>query len=446
MALNRQIPTGRLTLNHPPPSDAMAKLTTFATWLLVGFLSVLLLAPAMAETDVLATDPAPTTVTGELTPSSNTLENGSYVEVYPFEGEAGQLLLIDLVSDTFDAYLILVDPEGDFLATNDDGGEGVNARLAVSLPTTGTYEIWVNTFGPSEIGPYTLTWKAASAEDLSDADRLQRADSLAQEGSALTQQGRYGEAEPLLLEALAIRQEILGDRGQEVAASLNGLGLFYRLQGRYREAAELYRQALAIVEAEVGDRHSSFATLLNNLGVVYDSQGRYDSAESLYLQAQEIWRETLGDRHPNVAQNLTNLGWLYYNQGRYGEAEPLLLEAIEIRREVEGDQSPGLAISLNNLALVYSDLQRDQEAEALYVETLAIWRALRGNDHPDVATTLNNRPYTTTRGVMTKPSISIIRPWRFIKLCGVMTIPMWPIPLIIWLTVLAATVLGASPT
>jgi CHAT domain-containing protein len=368
----------------------MAKLTTFVTWVLVGFVSVLLLAPAMAGTDILATAPVPTTVTGELTPSSDTLEDGSYVEVYPFDGEVGQWLRIDLVSDAFDAYLILVDPEGDFLATNDDGGEGVNARLAVNLPSTGTYEIWVNTFSPGEVGPYTLTWQAASAEDLSEADRLQRADSLAQQGNALTEQGRYGEAEPLLLEALAIRQEILGDRGQEVAASLNDLGLFYRLQGRYREAAELYRQALAIVEAAVGDRHPSFATLLNNLGVVYDSQGRYDNAESLYLQAQEIWRETLGDRHPNVAQNLTNLGWLYYSQGRYGEAEPLLLEAIVIRREVEGDQSPGLALSLNNLALVYSDLQRDQEAEALYVETLAIWRALWGNDHPDVATTLNN--------------------------------------------------------
>ena len=369
----------------------MAKLTTFVAWLVVGVWGVILWAPAMAAMPTADLAQAPTTVTGELTPSSDTLgENGSYVEVYPVAGEAGQQLLIDLVSDVFDAYLILVDPEGDFLATNDDGGEGVNARLAVNLPTTGTYEIWVNTFSPGEVGPYTLTWQAASAEDLSEADRLRRAESLAQQGNALTEQGRYGEAEPLLLEAHAIRQEILGDRGSEVAASLNSLGRLYRLQGRYRESVTLYRQALSIVAAAVGDRHPDFAAVVNNLGVVYDSQGRYDSAEPLYLQALEIWRAVLGDRHPNVAQNLTNLGWLYYNQGRSAEAEPLLLEAIEIRREVEGDQSPGLAISLNNLALIYSDQQRDQEAEALYREALAIWQSQRGDRHPDVATVLNN--------------------------------------------------------
>lgn len=347
--------------------------------------------PAQAAPERLQPPSSPTvrTITGELTPASRRLQDGTYAEGHPFTGRAGQGVLIDLVSDAFDAYLLLVGPDGQVVAENDDGGDGVNARLLVTLPTTGTYEIWVNTYGPQEVGAYTLTWQILTSEAIAQRGGEQQADRLAQAAAALIDQGRYQEAEPLLLDALALQQQTFGDRALETTRPLNQLGLLYRIQARYREAVDRYQQARTIVAAELGDRHPAFAAISNNLGVVYDAQGRYDEAESLYLEALEIWQATLGADHPNVAQVLSNLGLLYYNQGRYDEAEARLLASIAIRRG-DRDNPIGLGQSLNNLALLYGQQNRLAEAEALYLESLEIWTAQGGERHPDRGTVLNN--------------------------------------------------------
>ena len=100
-----------------------------------------------------------------------------------------------------------------------------------------------------------------------------------------------------------------------------------REQGRYGEAEPLYLEALAISKAELGQRHPNTASSLNNLAALYDSQGRYGKAEPLYLEALAIYKAELGERHPSTASSLNNLAELYRSQGRYGEAEPLYLEA-----------------------------------------------------------------------------------------------------------------------
>ena len=58
-------------------------------------------------------------------------------------------------------------------------------------------------------------------------------------------QGRYGEAEPLLAEALALRRETLGEAHPDTLHSINNMAFLYQRQGRYGEAEPLYAQALA---------------------------------------------------------------------------------------------------------------------------------------------------------------------------------------------------------
>jgi tetratricopeptide (TPR) repeat protein len=59
-------------------------------------------------------------------------------------------------------------------------------------------------------------------------------------------QGRYSEAEPLLVQALALKKRLLGEEHPSVASSLNNLAGLYDSQGRYSEAEPLYEQALAL--------------------------------------------------------------------------------------------------------------------------------------------------------------------------------------------------------
>lgn len=55
----------------------------------------------------------------------------------------------------------------------------------------------------------------------------------------------HGTAEPLLIQALSMTKCLLGDEHPDVAQSLNNLALLYKSQGRYSDAKPLYIEALA---------------------------------------------------------------------------------------------------------------------------------------------------------------------------------------------------------
>jgi hypothetical protein len=166
----------------------------------------------------------PLTITGVLDENSEVFINGGWINlhIHTFEGVAGQRVIIDLISDEFDAYLILLSPDKALLEQN-DWGDGTNARMALELPITGTYSIGVNSWAVGETGRYQLTVRAGTAADVEWTEQLANATHLMNQGLELSHARRYEDAEPLLQEALSIQREQLGDRHPDVATSLNNL-------------------------------------------------------------------------------------------------------------------------------------------------------------------------------------------------------------------------------
>lgn len=100
-------------------------------------------------------------VSGELDDDDATLEtDGSFYELWSYRGHAGEQLRIRMDSDEFDTYVAIGRMEdcGDFeeIATMDDGGEGTNTLLEVTLPEDGEYVIRANSYSADETGSYTL--------------------------------------------------------------------------------------------------------------------------------------------------------------------------------------------------------------------------------------------------------------------------------------------------
>jgi hypothetical protein len=88
--------------------------------------------------------------------------DGSFLDAYSFNATAGQQVSVLMTSSALDSYLYLYRPDGSKLAEDDDGGGLPNSRIPpgsgfITLPITGTYTIWANSFAAGETGPYTLT-------------------------------------------------------------------------------------------------------------------------------------------------------------------------------------------------------------------------------------------------------------------------------------------------
>jgi len=381
----------------------------------------------------------PSTVTGRLGSGSQIHFDGSYFNVHTFEGTAGETIRIDMISEDFDAYLILFAPGGGRITQDNSSGSGTNARIIATLPTTGTYQIAANAYRAGETGQYTVSWGPATIEDAASMpeagliqiltqtifgapigdtnnaassaptgqvspqppvttaadsrdDALQRATLLNQQAMQLYQAGRVDEAEPLLEESLAIWRAEVGNRGPGMAEGLSGLALIYRTQGRYSEAAATYEEALSIEREHSGDRHPDVAISLSNLAAVYKNQSRYGEAEAAYQEAVSIWREQNGfsDRRAflRFVDDLRSLAGIYFAQGRYEAGESLVQEALSIYREQ--NHPLGTAAALSNLATLYYAQGKYDRAETFQQEALAIARENLPSRDSKIGDSLNN--------------------------------------------------------
>jgi tetratricopeptide (TPR) repeat protein len=218
--------------------------------------------------------------------------------------------------------------------------------------------------------------------------RLVRA--LTQAGDLRQQQGRYREAERLLLEAIAVAERAFGATHLEVSAPLNNLAVCYKYLARFAEAGPLYQRALAISEEALGPDHPEVATVYHNLGGLEHAAGNWLRGEPFARKAVRIRRRALGPDHPDVAADLTALAALLDRQEKYAEAERLYRRALRIVERVHGPEHHTVAVNLNNLAAIYQARGRVKAAEQMYRRALDIDTRCLGEGHPKVAYCTNN--------------------------------------------------------
>ena len=85
--------------------------------------------------------------------------NGSLFDTFSFNGQAGQVIRVDLVSPDFHPYLVLFSPDSKVLKENNGLPSRKTASLTVDLPYTGTYKAIVNAYDRKGKGAYNLIVK-----------------------------------------------------------------------------------------------------------------------------------------------------------------------------------------------------------------------------------------------------------------------------------------------
>jgi serine protease Do len=123
--------------------------------------------PSPGTLPITGTIPAPgqigtitagTNVQGRLETGDQRMNDGTFADVWQFQGQANQHIRIELRSEEFDTYVQLLDSQGNRLAEDDDSLGDLNSMVEITLPANGMYQIVVNNFGEDRrAGIYTLT-------------------------------------------------------------------------------------------------------------------------------------------------------------------------------------------------------------------------------------------------------------------------------------------------
>ena len=105
-----------------------------------------------------------------------TLDFPTDVDAFEFNGEVGQTVTIRVDGDIgVDVYAQLIDPVGDLIASDDDGGHGLDAEISLTLSAAGSHrvEVWgaLNLEGQRQlIGSYSVLVQAGPPTEPLEGD------------------------------------------------------------------------------------------------------------------------------------------------------------------------------------------------------------------------------------------------------------------------------------
>jgi len=150
-------------------------------------------------------------------------------------------------------------------------------------------------------------------------------------GDILAAQSLPELAERRYLQALKLKQRVLGDSDDQLATLYNNLGMVVRRQRRLEEASKMFERAVAMKGRVHGWESLAVTSTMVNLAAVRQQQQRYTAALSHYERAYTIRCRILGESHPHTSSVL---------QGLAGCGIAIILgQDAPTRPEMQGPQS-----------------------------------------------------------------------------------------------------------
>jgi tetratricopeptide (TPR) repeat protein len=202
---------------------------------------------------------------------------------------------------------------------------------------------------------------------------------------AVVDGGDPNNALPLMQRAVAMQRKLRGNEPHpDLAEAINDLALLHDLLGNYDDSEKLILESLAMKRRLFGDKHPEIASTLENLASVLADKNDLKAAEPLYRQALTMWRALLGDTHPEVAMALHNLASVQYDLGKTREALTNQRESLTFFRKVYPHDHPTVAFVLNQIGFWLTMSGDYPEADRDIQEALAMRRRLLGEQHPSI--------------------------------------------------------------
>ncbi len=197
--------------------------------------------------------------------------------------------------------------------------------------------------------------------------------------------GSFDKAEPLFRSAIEEQKNIYGEDSAQVADTLASWGMIREKEGKTGEAETMLRQAMAIDARKLPPAHSQAVQAGIGLGLILTNRGAYKDAVSLLEREVALASGKTGMPY-DLSSALSNLADAHFYLGELDQAASLYERAIAIDSKLKGDENIDLAEDLMSRAALDERLGRFVKAEGEERHALSIeqhW--YRNTDQPTVA-------------------------------------------------------------
>lgn len=107
---------------------------------------------------------------GALSSSDETLDNGEYRQLFPFEANMGQTIVADLRSTAFDTYVAVISPSGAITQNDDFNSSSDHSQVTVEADEGGTWGLLVTSYKAAETGPFEAQVRVGASSGAGDTD------------------------------------------------------------------------------------------------------------------------------------------------------------------------------------------------------------------------------------------------------------------------------------
>jgi len=247
---------------------------------------------------------------------------------------------------------LVLDREGDYLGAFQLGSKALATLERLDSPDVGSAQNNRNVFlrdmgnlRQAEIAQrQTVEWWRRVA-----GSHVDIAWPLSNLGTIYLLEGQTTKAEPLMREALKIRQKILGPNSPLIAISLDEWGRVLQAKADYQGAETSFRQSLDMLNGTAGSESWMVEQVLSDFSKLQLDRADYASAESYADRALEMSRKLGREDSPQIAESLSEIALARELRGDAASAEPMLRSALEIRERLLPPRYPAIVAAETRL-------------------------------------------------------------------------------------------------
>ncbi|CAJ1946229.1 unnamed protein product [Cylindrotheca closterium] len=225
--------------------------------------------------------------------------------------------------------------------------------------------------------------------DNENSDLEQVAETLNSLGMLSCRAGLFLEAIDYYDKALGIQMKLGCDEVQLAMARVLAGSVQYSL-GHFSKALKLFQDAIDTLRDHVGSEQETVAATLFHMGIVRTALCEYDDAMSDFRDALDVQQKLLGNDHPATLRTRREIGNLYaVYESELDSAFEEFNDILEVQKRIHGERHPNVAETLQSIGCAQAK-KGDHSAALRTLEDCYNMRLeFLGMDHPLQATTLH---------------------------------------------------------
>jgi tetratricopeptide (TPR) repeat protein len=224
--------------------------------------------------------------------------------------------------------------------------------------------------------------RLAHAEQTLSEDDPELVEALLAAGNNATFEGRYEEAEPLLLRALAASENIYGEKSSQTLFALTRVCIVSRLLKKFDEAESAIQKALTIAEECFPDDRL-FPWTLENFALLREAESKIREASEAYERAVAEYERICGFPSYQTAEALYHQSEFFLRVEDFGAAENAVQRAISVIDRIEELSDSEKSDYFATLASIMKATGRSSEAAEMQNRADELFQRAKERDEND---------------------------------------------------------------